>query len=48
MESPQEPCNGGGKTVDGKAKFVLDGEAEPIRIFDKEYNVGKEGIEVEI
>ena len=33
---------------DGKAKFVLDGEAEPIRIFDKEYNVGKEGIEVEI
>ena len=33
---------------DGKAKFVLDGEAEPIRIFDKEYSVGKEGIEVEI
>ena len=33
---------------DGKAKFTLDGEAEPIRICGKEYAVGKEGVEVEI
>ncbi len=33
---------------DSKATFTLDGEAEPIRIFDKVYNVGKEGVQVEI
>ena len=31
----------------GKARFTLDGEAEPIRICGKEYSVGREGIEVE-
>lgn len=38
-------------TVDirnGRAKFVLDGDAEPINICGKVYNVGKEGVEVEI
>ena len=33
---------------DGKATFTLDGEAEPIRIFDQEYMVGKDGVSVEI
>ena len=33
---------------DGKATFTLDGEAEPIRIFDTEYMVGKDGVSVEI
>ncbi len=33
---------------EGKATFTLDGEAETIRIFDKEYSVGKEGVTVEI
>lgn len=33
---------------DGKATFALDGDAEPIRIFDKEYMVGKDGVSVEI
>ncbi len=32
----------------GKAAFTLDGEAESIKIFDKEYLVGKEGVTVEI
>ena len=32
----------------GVATFTLDGDAEPIRIFDKVYNVGKEGVSVEI
>ncbi len=32
----------------GKATFTLDGDAENIRIFDKEYMVGKEGVTVEI
>lgn len=38
-------------TVDirnGRAKFVLDGDAEPINICGNVYNVGKEGVEVEI
>lgn len=38
-------------TVDirnSRAKFVLDGGAEPINICGKVYNVGKEGVEVEI
>ena len=38
-------------TVDirnGKAKFTLDGDAEPINICGNVYNVGKEGVEVEI
>ena len=32
----------------GKATFTLDGDAEPIRIFDKEYMVGKDGVSVEL
>lgn len=38
-------------TVDirnGRAKFTLDGDAEPINICGNVYNVGKEGVEVEI
>lgn len=38
-------------TVDirnGKAKFTLDGDAEPINICGNVHNVGKEGVEVEI
>ena len=33
---------------EGKATFTLDGDAEPIRIFDQEYKVGKEGVTVEL
>lgn len=33
---------------DGKAAFTLDGSAEPVRINDKEYMVGKESVTVEI
>ncbi len=36
------------KIENGKATFTLDGDAEAIKIFDKEYMVGKEGVTVQI